>query len=519
MVFRNAALLPVLLVCCLCCCRCPSPGGSRADDGDWQAAWHDTWKQEQEQHGQQIVRDLQTLIGFRTCEHPGSQNWDAPEFRRQREFLRARATRLGLAFKSYDGRMEEITLPGPDRAPVLALLTHGDVQPVEGQAWNWPPWEGRIANGRIYGRGAEDDKASIIAALYDLGALRASGRRLKRTVRLLVANGEESSWDEIDYYRQRAAAMPDMTIGLDAAYPVTTAQKAFGVINLIGPSSTGNKPGDWRILSLAGGSQLTSVPDHAEAILEGRNYGELAASAARWSEMHPGSRLRVERQGGDDGRVRVEAFGKSAHSSEPEIGHNALGDMVAFLSSGLSLAESPLSALVRFAGETIGVQTQGESLGIAHTDAMMGPLTVNLAIISQDEAGRPRAEINIRIPRGITDREITAALAQKAGEFEHRTAQRIEVQTQFYSPPHVVPEDSPLVRSLLEVWRADTGRNGRPVSIGGGTQASQFPNGVDFGPVLSMKESRAHGADEYVTVEELMRTARLTLGAILRLAL
>src|SRR6185295_5669007 len=121
-------------------------------------------------YGELMVKDLQEMVGFRTFAVEGKENWNAPEFLRQRQWLETRTRELGLGLKSYDGRMEEITLGGPK--PILALLTHGDVQGVEGQRWSSPPFDGKLVNGRIIGRGTEDDKGPIVASLYALAALK-----------------------------------------------------------------------------------------------------------------------------------------------------------------------------------------------------------------------------------------------------------------------------------------------------------------------------------------------------------
>src|SRR5829696_3278697 len=79
-------------------------------------------------YGDRMVKDLQEMVRFQTFAVQGKENWDLLELVRQRQWLQGRAQALGLQFKSYDGRVEEITLPGPK--PILALLTHGDVEGV-----------------------------------------------------------------------------------------------------------------------------------------------------------------------------------------------------------------------------------------------------------------------------------------------------------------------------------------------------------------------------------------------------
>src|SRR5215218_1072062 len=289
-------------------------------------------------YGDRIVTDLQEMVRFRTYAEEGRTNWDAPEFGKQRKWLEGKAKRLGLEFKSFDGRVEEITLPGPK--PILAVLTHGDEQDVQGQHWSSPPWEGKIVNGRIVGRGTEDDKGPIIVTLYSMAALRDAGWPLGWTLRLLVANAEESSWDEIPYYLERAP-MPDRTLGVDANYPVTHAQKAYGLLTFRAEPAETPHPGTWRVVRMSGGSGNSIIPENGEAVLEWVGDGQkkasaqetLSAQAARWASEHSGAHLTVSREGN---LLKIAAEGRGGHTSEPTSGHNALGDLTAFL-AGLDL--------------------------------------------------------------------------------------------------------------------------------------------------------------------------------------
>jgi len=469
-------------------------------------------------YGDAMVRDLREIVHFQTFAVEGKENWNLPEFLRQREWLQRRARALGLPFKSYDGRVEELTLPGPK--PVLALLTHGDVQGVEGQQWSSPPFEANIVNGRIVGRGTEDDKGPLVAALYALAALHDSGWPLDSTVRLLIANGEETSWDEIPYYLARASS-PDRTIGLDAAYPVTHAQKGYGIVTFRAQPVASPKPGKWRVARMSGGSGMSIIAERGEALLERTGTpeersgaeAELARLAADWAKAHPPARLAVSREGD---LLKLTAEGRGGHSSVPTSGHNALGDLTAFLAT-LDLRMDPWGSLAAFTGIAVGTETNGASLGFAHRDPVMGELTSNLSFLREDK-GAPVAEINVRYPRGITRAVMEKQLADRTAAFSRRTGAAIVTTVNLTSEPHLAPTEGPLVSSLLQVWQDVTGNPGRPVSIGGGTQARLFKGGVDFGPAEDMEHYRGHGTDEYLTPAELRRIAELTVAAVWKLA-
>lgn len=81
----------------------------------------------------------------------------------------------------------------PAAAPIV-LMAHQDVVPVtpgtEGD-WRRPPFSGEIAQGYVFGRGALDDKGSLVAILEAVEALAARGFRPARTVWLVFGHDEE----------------------------------------------------------------------------------------------------------------------------------------------------------------------------------------------------------------------------------------------------------------------------------------------------------------------------------------
>jgi len=74
----------------------------------------------------------------------------------------------------------------------LWVVTHMDTVP-EGDigAWKYPPYDPVVADGRVYGRGAEDNGQELIASLYGLRALLRSGIRPEMNIGLVFVSDEE----------------------------------------------------------------------------------------------------------------------------------------------------------------------------------------------------------------------------------------------------------------------------------------------------------------------------------------
>ncbi len=95
-------------------------------------------------------------------------------------------------------------------APTILFYGHYDVQPVDPlDAWTTPPFEPELRGGRIYARGAQDNKGQAFAFLKAVEALLAAGQ-LEINLKVII-EGEEESGSRglsamLDEWRERLAA-------------------------------------------------------------------------------------------------------------------------------------------------------------------------------------------------------------------------------------------------------------------------------------------------------------------------
>ena len=86
-----------------------------------------------------------------------------------------------------------------DDAPTILIYGHYDVQPPEPlEEWISPPFEPRIADGKIFARGATDDKGQVFCHFKGLEAQLAVHGALPVNVKLLIEGEEEVGSDHLE---------------------------------------------------------------------------------------------------------------------------------------------------------------------------------------------------------------------------------------------------------------------------------------------------------------------------------
>ena len=93
----------------------------------------------------------------------------------------------GSRFVEVPGEAPSVYAEYGEGGPTVLLYAHYDVQPAPSDGWDTDPFTPTVRDGRLYGRGAADDKSGIVA---HLAALRANGKRPH--VKVLIEGSEEN---------------------------------------------------------------------------------------------------------------------------------------------------------------------------------------------------------------------------------------------------------------------------------------------------------------------------------------
>ncbi|UCC73199.1 MAG: M20 family peptidase [Gemmatimonadota bacterium] len=144
-----------------------------------------------------VAEHLGGALRFRTISHQDSAPFEPYPFIDFHAYL-------SETFPNVQATLEREVIAGysllyrwPGSDPQLSsilLMAHIDVVPVEPGTesdWQYPAYEGRVAEGYVWGRGTLDDKGSLIGILEAVEILAAEGFQPRRTVYLAFGHDEE----------------------------------------------------------------------------------------------------------------------------------------------------------------------------------------------------------------------------------------------------------------------------------------------------------------------------------------
>jgi acetylornithine deacetylase/succinyl-diaminopimelate desuccinylase-like protein len=139
-----------------------------------------------------VLADLERLVALPSVAFPGYPPEPVNEMASETLRLFRDVGFTGAALMDVPSGYPPVygEIRGPARTPVAMLYSHYDVQPAPPeQGWTSDPWTPVRKDGRIYGRGAADDKSGLAV---HLGTLKAFDGMPPCTVRLIVEGMEET---------------------------------------------------------------------------------------------------------------------------------------------------------------------------------------------------------------------------------------------------------------------------------------------------------------------------------------
>lgn len=409
--------------------------------------------------------------------------------------------RLGMEAKNYDNYVITADLL-PDAPKGLDILAHLDVVPA-GDGWTvTEPFSMKQVDGRVYGRGTSDDKGPALCALYAMEAVRAMGIPLKKNVRLILGFDEECGSEDLEYYFGKETSAP-FSVSPDADFPLINIE--LGGIHSGFCCKLPLAEQLPRVVSVFGGQKVNVIPGKAEAVVQG--IDEAAVLAAAKGICDAAITCRPTESG-----LLIQAAGSTGHASRPDCAHNAVTALLTVLAA-LPLSDAPIHSCIRAAARLFPHgDMHGTALGVDLEDAVSGKTVLSLTMCRLNEAegftGLFDCRACLSANRENTEQVIYAAL-KKAG------LPPLEENTMY--PPHHVPEGSPLVQTLLDIYEEMTGTQPKPLCIGGGTYVHEIENGVAFGCSFENLDNRAHAADEFMTLEQIRFACKIYARTIIAL--
>ena len=402
-----------------------------------------------------IINSLSELIAIKSVKAPPALgNPFGDEVSAALDYFLNLGKSLGFEAVNYDNFIGELCVGNElqgESPNEFAILCHLDVVPA-GNNWKTHPFSAVISDGKLYGRGAIDNKGPAVITLYAIYSLLAEGKTPKRKIRFILGLDEESGWGCIKHLKA-AGSLPREGFSPDADFPAIYAEKGIMHLNF-----EFDKPKS--VISFTGGERANMVCGYAELSFLSEN------------------------------KIKKACYkGKSAHASQPQQGDNAIYHL---LKEYKTLHKTLDEIYSVFFCDRLKLKTLCDDSGY---------LTMSPDIIAVNN-GKINLTVDIRYPVSLKHEDIL-----KRFSFLNYTAL-------YHQPPHVTDKNSPLMKSLLNAYSKVTFENSPAVAIGGGTYARALEQGIAFGPVFPYQKSTAHEADEFIPLPDMEKLFNIYRNAV-----
>jgi len=173
-----------------------------------------------------FVAELQEFLRIPSV---SAQPVHKPDIRKAAEFVRAQCKQAGMSAKLVPTAGNPIVYAEwtkAKNAPTVLVYGHYDVQPPDPlDQWETPPFEPTIRKGRLYARGATDDKGQMLTHIKSVEAWMKTAGSLPVNVKFVIEGEEEVGSNNLDLFLKEHKAK----LKCDVAVISDTAQFGPGV--------------------------------------------------------------------------------------------------------------------------------------------------------------------------------------------------------------------------------------------------------------------------------------------------
>lgn len=367
---------------------------------------------------------------------------------------------------------------------MIGVLGHIDVVPPgKIEEWSTPPFQATIMNGKMYGRGTQDDKGPTLSTLFAAKALMNLGIPFHKRIRFIFGTDEETLWRCMQRYVE-IEEIPSMGFTPDSAFPLVYAEKGLLQLLLEGKNETS--------LRIMAGNAFNAVPDHAK--YDGEKKQDLITALEKLGFAHET----------DNGKIVV--LGKSVHAQVAEKGINAINRLlIALKQIGFS------SKTIEFINDFVNEDPFALKIFGNCEDEASGKLKFNVGKIELNDEYE-RLSIDIRIPVTANKEEIVNTLAKISAEYG------LEYKEFDYLRSIYLPQDHFLIETLMNVYQEVTNDTvSKPISSGGATYARAMENCVAFGAIFPNQTKTEHQPNEHIELEKMFTAMVIYAKALYRL--
>ena len=390
-----------------------------------------------------------------------------------------------MGFKTYNADNYAGHVEFGEGEEIVASLGHLDVVPVT-DGWTSPPFQPTVRDGKLYARGASDDKGPMIACLFALKALKDSGFVPKKRIRLIFGCDEETSMECIKYYKTKMP-LPNIAFSPDGDFPVINIEKGIYAFDL----DIGALP--QQIKYLHAGTRTNVVPDKCETVLD-KSVGEQKLKEANV----PYTVL-------PNGDFTIITHGVSCHAATPFLGKNATWETFEILSKIFDGDET-----LRFVSQKMCKDVFGVAWGFPLEDEPSGKITHNIGVADMKD-GHLKIKLDTRFPVTFNSTFLRERLTENS-------ISSLKIEKNHVKEPLFVKQDDTLVTALLDIYNKFTGSQAKPIAIGGGTYSRMLPKCVAFGPAFPGEQTAIHEKDEWISLENLDKMTLMYAEALEALA-